>query len=122
MKSKMIYIILILFIVIGISTYCFLKPKFKITQTLESPDKAYVLEVYTQTNFKASGLSNQQGFKKAYVLLKDANNNIIAKPSIFSSCQFILEDLNVYWELDDNKVYFTKFNYINLIDKSYSCQ
>lgn len=122
MKSKMIYIVVALVLVIGISAYYFLKPKFKLAESIPSPNNEYVLDVYKQTNFSHFGFSSQNAYKKTYVVLKDKQNTIIVEPGVFSSCTFTYAELKVFWEIENNKVYFTKFNYINLEDNSYSCQ
>jgi len=80
----------------------------------------YTLEVYQQSNDNSfAGLSSSVGFAESYVVLKDKQNNVLLEPHWYASCDFIIGDLAVDW--DENKVYFTKFNFIDLKDYSYDC-
>lgn len=122
MKIKMIYILFILVIVgIAIGAFFYLKPKYERSETYISPNKEYVLELYTQTNFKHIGFTNQTDFKKAYVVLKNSNGDILAKPNAFNSCTFSKGDFKVFWELENDKVYFTKFNFIDVKNQAFNC-
>ena len=80
MKSKMTYIILPTLLIIGILAYFLLKPKYQFSKTITSPNNEYFLDVYVQSDFKHSGFSNQNNFKKAYVVLKNNKKEVIAKP------------------------------------------
>ena len=80
----------------------------------------YTLEVYQQSNYNSfAGLSSSVGFAESYVVLKDKQNKVLLEPHWHASCDFIIGDLAVDW--DENKVYFTKFNFIDLKDYSYHC-
>jgi len=122
MKIKMIYILFIFVIVgIAIGAFFYLKPKYERAETYISPNKEYVLELYTQTNFKHIGFNNQTDFKKAYVVLKNNNGDILSKPNAFNSCTFSKGDFKVFWELENDKVYFTKFNFIDVKNQTFNC-
>lgn len=119
MKPKFIYIIILVIAIVGIALCLFLKPKYKLSQTITSPNKEYILEVYKQINLSHFGSSSQNAYKLAYVILKDAKGNVIASPNVFKLCRFTIGNLNISWETD--KVYFTQKNYININTKTYFC-
>jgi len=80
----------------------------------------YTLEVYQQSNDNSfAGLSSSVGFAESYVVLKDKQNKVLLEPHWYASCDFIIGDLDVRWSI--NRVYFTKFNYIDLTLMSYDC-
>ncbi len=115
-------IVRISLVVIGIF-YVALKPRFRATEeTYPSPDGTYVLKVYVQTHMVSFGLRNDPGLRAAYVVLEDANGNVLCKPGIFSSCKnAIIEDVWGNWEEEDRKVYYTKFSYIDLETMEMHC-
>ncbi len=80
----------------------------------------YTLEVYRQINNNSfTGLSSSAGFAQAYVVLKDKQGKVLLEPKWYASCDFIIGDLDVGWNV--NRVYFTKFNYIDLTTMSFDC-
>lgn len=94
--------------------------KFVLAKTYEVKDKQYALELYVNSNYKSfAGFSSSHGFAEAYVVLKDVQGNVLLEPHWYASCDFLLGDLRIDW--DENKVYFTKFNYIDLTSMSYDC-
>ncbi|MGB1283808.1 MAG: hypothetical protein ACPG44_05015 [Polaribacter sp.] len=119
MKTRVIYVLLIIIIITGIGFYLFLKPKYTLAETIVSPHKEYVLKVYKESNFSHIGLSNQNSYKLAYVVLKNYKGEIIASPRVFKPCRFTIGDLNVLWKTD--KVYFTYKNYIDINTGKYYC-
>ncbi len=120
---KTLKTIIVIFIVIIGAFYLWLKPRFRETEdTYPSPDGKYVLKVFVQTNMMSFGLRNDPGLRAAYVVLEDANGNVLCKPSIFNSCKnAIIEDVWGNWEEDDRKVYYTKFSYIDLETMKMHC-
>lgn len=83
-------------------------------------NNTYTLEVYRQTgNNSFTGLSSSAGFAQAYVVLKDKQGKVLLEPKWYASCDFIIGDLDVRWSV--NRVYFTKFNYIDLTSMSFDC-
>ncbi len=122
MKIKTILIAIVLLILIALVVYVISRPKFVLQTTHTSPDNKYILEVYTEKGFKPTmSMASESGFAKAYVILKDNKGNILAKPNWIKPCRFIIGDLAIEWQIEQDKVYFTKFNYINLKNNSLDC-
>lgn len=94
-----------------------MQPKYVFSKTIESPNKEYSLDIYVQKNFKHIGFSSQNAYKDAKVVLKNNEGKTILKPN----CTFIIGDLNISWQLDEGKVYFTDKNFINIKNKDCFC-
>jgi len=91
-----------------------------VLESVYEEHNTYMLEVYRQTNNNSvTGLSSSAGFAQAYVKLKDKQGKVLLEPKWYASCDFIIGDLNVIWDV--NRVYFTKFNYIDLTTMSFDC-
>jgi len=116
MKSKIIFILLLLIIV-----FIYLsQPKFILKETYTSPNHGYILELYEETGYKPFfSLSNEHDFIEAYVLLKDSQGKILLEPHWYASCNFLIGDLQLEWQKE--KVYFTKFNFIDLDEYTFDC-
>jgi len=94
--------------------------KFVLSKAYEIEDKQYTLEVYRQKNYKSLiGLSSSHDFAEAYVVLKNKQGKVLLEPHWYASCDFLIGDLQIDW--DENRVYFTKFNYIDLTSMSFNC-
>lgn len=94
--------------------------KYKLLETYTSPTNEYILELYKELEFKPFfSLSSEQGFTEVYVMLKDNKGKVLLEPHWYASCYFHIGDLRVDW--DGNRVYFTKFNYIDLTMMSFDC-
>ncbi|WP_298547669.1 hypothetical protein [uncultured Aquimarina sp.] len=118
--KKLIYLIPVLILIIG-AIYFFTRKKFEEYKRHASPDGQYVLVVYVQKEMYAIGFSSQQSHKSAYVALEDKNGKVLVKPGLFRSCEFSLGDFGAEWLMDENKVYYTKFDYIDLSTMEMSC-
>jgi hypothetical protein len=95
--------------------------KFVLYSSHEKHGK-YILEVYRQSSYSSSvGLSSSSGFAEAYVVLKDKQGKVLLEPHWYASCDFIIDDLQIEWQEKVSRVYFTKFNYIDLTSMSYDC-
>ena len=116
MKKKIIFIFLLLIIV-----FIYLsQAKYTLQKTYASPNSDYILEVYEETGYKPFfSLVSEQGFAKAYVVLKNKQGKVLLEPHWYASCDFLIGDLMIDW--DENRVYFTKFNYIDLKNYTFSC-
>lgn len=122
MKTKTILVALVVLIIIALVVYIISKPKFSLNKTYTSPDNKYLLEVYTEKDFKPTmSMASESGFAKAYVILKDNKGNILVKPNWIKPCRFIIGDFAIEWQMEQNKVYFTKFNYIDLKNNNLDC-
>jgi len=87
---------------------------------IHGENNTYTLEVYQQSNNNSfAGLSGSVGFTEAYVVLRDKKGEVLLEPHWYASCDFIIGDLDVRWSA--NRVYFTKFNSIDLTSMSYDC-
>ena len=70
----------------------------------------------------AFGLKNDPGLRAAYVVLEDANGNVLCKPDIFSSYKnATIADVWGNWEENDLNVYYTKFSSIDLETMEMHC-
>lgn len=120
--KKRTAIIFSIALLLAISMYFLSKKNYSLLKTYPSPNSNYSLEVYKEKNYKPLiSLASESGFARAYVVLKDAQSNIILKPSWYAPCKFRVGDLNVDWQINQNRIYFTKFNYIDLKNNSFSC-
>ena len=120
-KKAIIYGLIVLFVIIG-AIYFFGRTTYVVSRTIKSPDNVYILEVHTEESYHpTASMSSESGYRKAFVVLKDANGTVIAKPNIFWGCKFLLTDLSTEWDLENNTVYFTKFSYIDINSKSIYC-
>ncbi|WP_346881327.1 hypothetical protein [uncultured Algibacter sp.] len=120
--KKIFKIILISILILIVGVYLWTIPRFKENgEVYPSPDGKYVLKVYAQTNFIRIGIGDG-GFKHAYVVLEDRNGNVLCKPTIFNSCkEAIISEVWGNWEEEEDKVYFTKFSYIDLNTMKMHC-
>ena len=116
MKKRIIFIFLLLIIV-----FIYLsQAKYILRETYVSPDSDYILEVYGETEYQPFfSLASEQGFAKAYVVLKNKQGKVLLEPHWYASCDFLTEDLMIDW--GENRVYFTKFDYIDLTSMSFDC-
>lgn len=110
-----------------ISIFCILLiisscSKFELKEVYKSPDSNYKLEVFIEKEYKPiASLSSESGYRKTYVVLKDINNNVIFEPDLFDSCTFQLIDFSIDWKSKEGKVYFAKFSYIDIKNKTIHC-
>ena len=94
--------------------------KFILTKRYTSPNNKYILELYEETDYKPFfSLSSEHGFAEAYVVLKDTQGKLLLEPYWYDSCDFLIGDLRIEW--NKNRVYFTKFNSIDLTSISFDC-
>ena len=116
MKSKIIFIFLLLIIVLIYLNQL----KFILKETYTSPNSEYILELYEETEYKPFfSLSSERGFTEAYVVLKDNQGVVLLEPHWYASCDFRIGDLQLEWQ--KGKVYFTKFNFIDLDEYTFDC-
>ncbi|GAA0872268.1 hypothetical protein GCM10009117_14150 [Gangjinia marincola] len=120
MKTYLIIgLIVIVALVVGI--YLFTKKEYALKESFASPDAAYTIDLYVEQGNPGSGsFTGDADFKKAYVILKNKNGEVLSKPSVLNSCRFTLGDFSLDWN-EEGKIYFTKFNYIDLSDHSMNC-
>lgn len=96
--------------------------KFVRQEVFKSTNSLYILEVYKEVSYKPLfSLSSEQEFAEAYVVLKDKRGKVLLEPHWYASCDFIISDLQVEWQDKVSRVYFTKFNYIDLTTMSFDC-
>ena len=116
MKKRIIFIFLLLIIV-----FIYLsRSKYIPRKTYASPNSEYILEVYEETGYKPFfSLASEQDFAEAYVVLKNKKGKVLLEPHWYASCDFLIGDLMIDW--DENRVYFTKFDYIDLTSMSFDC-
>ena len=116
MKMKIVFIVVLLAVILIYLN----QSKFEIQETYTSPNNKYILELYKVTEYKPFlSLSGEQGFLEAYVVLKNNKGKVLLEPRWYTSCDFLIEDLQIEWQKE--KVYFTKFNLIDLTTMSYDC-
>ncbi len=116
MKSKIIFIFLLLMMV-----FIYLnQSKFILKETYISPNNEYILEIYEETEYRPFfSLSSEQDFAEAYVVLKNNQEKVLLEPYWYASCDFLIGDLQLEWK--QGKVYFTKFNFIDLDEYTFDC-
>lgn len=123
-KMKVLFKIVMFFIAI-IELFLLLKldmPVKILNSTYTNDNKDYILEVYRQSNYSSFlGLSSSSGFAEAYVVLKDKQRKVLLSPHWYASCHFLIGDLQIEWQEKVSRVYFTKFNYIDLTTMSFDC-
>jgi len=96
--------------------------KFLLSNTHTIGKNDYMLEVYTQSNYSSSvGLSASSGFAETYVILKDKQGEVLLEPHWYATCNFLMDDFQLEWQEKANRIYFTKFNYIDLTTMSFDC-
>ncbi len=117
MVPKMMKFLIPLIIALVLLSYMIFKPEYELFQTIESPDKKYILELYIQKKMNHIGFSSQHSHKKAYVILKNSRKQVIIKPD----CKFPVGDFMVSWRKNKEKVYFSHKNYIDISKGSYFC-
>ena len=82
--SKKIIALLIFLIAIPILIYfIFLKTKYNEYKTFKSPNGAFSLVVYMESNPYSLSFNSDFEYRKAYVELKDNNNNCVIKYILF---------------------------------------
>ncbi|PKB43009.1 hypothetical protein AX016_1189 [Cellulophaga sp. RHA19] len=118
MKSKTIHILLSIVITV-VSAWFLLKPNYSYYKTEIIRGKNLQVVIYVQNNFSHFGFSSQNGHKLAYIELQNLDGNTLAKQSLFNRCEVLIEEINPF--VENNKLYFTKLSYINLLDYSYYC-
>lgn len=118
MKSKTIHILLSILITVVVIWFL-LKPNYTYYKTEIIKGKDLQVVIYVQNNFSHFGFSSQNGHKLAYIELQNLDGNTLAKQSLFNRCEVLIEEINPF--VENNKLYFTKFSYINLLDYSYYC-
>ncbi|WKB82456.1 hypothetical protein QYR09_05345 [Cellulophaga lytica] len=118
MKSKTIHILLSILITVVV-TWFLLKPNYTYYKTEIIKGKNLQVVIYVQKNFSHFGFSSQNGHKLAYIELQNLKGKTLAKQSLFNRCEVLIEEINP--SVENNKLYFTKFSYINLLDYSYYC-
>lgn len=109
MRVKMI--LTIAFAAVG-AYFLFFNEKYRVYKRYKSPDKKYELIVYVSksTGFDASSHS-EADYKKAYVELIDRRGKRIVTKG---DCYFTIGDLYVEWKMEEQVVYYNKFDYIDL--------
>ena len=116
MKTKIISVFLLLIILFAYVT----QTKFILQKSYTSPSNNYILELYVEREHKPFfSLSSEQDFAEAYVILKNKEGRVLLEPHWYASCTFPIGDLMIDWT--ENRVYFTKFNYIDLTSFSFDC-
>ena len=94
-----------------------LQPNFKYHKTEKIPNTSLQAVIYLQDNFKSISIgSSDASYALSYFELQ---GNTLAKQFFFNRCKVMIGEL--YFQIEDNKLYFTKFSYIDLIDYSYHC-
>lgn len=118
MKSKTIHILLSILITVVVIWFL-LKPNYIYYKTEIIKGKNLQVVIYVQNNFSHFGFSSQDGHKLAYIELQNLDGNTLAKQSSLNRCEVLIEEINPF--VENNKLYFTKLSYINLLDYSYYC-
>lgn len=118
MKPKSKYTLLAIVITV-VLTWFLLKPSYSYYKTEVIKGTDLQLVIYVKNNFKHFGFSSQNSYKLAYTELQDLNGNILAKQNLFNKCEVQVEEIKPF--TTDNKLYFTKFSYIDLVNYSYYC-
>lgn len=88
------------------------KPSYSYYKTKTIPDTNLQVVIYLQNNFRTLSLTGESSYQMAYVELQDLAGNILAKQNFFNRCEFQLGEM--YLGIADNKLYLTKFSYIDL--------
>ncbi|WP_271785205.1 hypothetical protein [Aquimarina algiphila] len=117
-KKNFIYVASI---VIASVSLCFfvLKPKYRYYKIQDIPNTDLKAVIYTQKNYNTISLRGEWFYTPAYVELQDLQGNIIAKQIFFNRCTVQVGE--IYFKVKNNKLYYTKFSYIDLSDYSYYC-
>ncbi|MEM0940643.1 MAG: hypothetical protein AAF600_14500 [Bacteroidota bacterium] len=95
------------------------KPSYSYYKTKTIPDTNLQVVIYLQNNFRTLSLTGESSYQMAYVELQDLAGNILAKQNFFNRCEFQLGEM--YLGIADNKLYLTKFSYIDLENYNYYC-
>ncbi len=121
MSKKTKYILLAVFAVGAIAVlYVKFKPKFSYYKTEKIPNTNLHAVIYLQDNFKSLSIGSSDGaYALSYIELQDLKGNTIAKQNWFTRCEVQIGELR--FSLEKNKLYFTKFSYIDLTDYKYYC-
>lgn len=97
-----------------------LKATYKYHKTEKIPDTNLQAVIYLQDNYKTIAIANSSGsYALSYIELQDLEGNTLAKQSFFNRCEVQIGELD--FEIIDNKLYFTKFSYIDLTNYKYYC-
>ena len=100
--------------------YFFLKPNYKYHKTEKIPNTNLQAIIYLQNNYKSIPIgSSDASYALSYIKLQDLEGNTLAKQSFFNRCEVQIGEL--YLKKEDNKLYFTKFSYIDLTNYNYYC-
>lgn len=97
-----------------------LMPKYRYYKTEKIPDTNLQVVIYLQSNY-ITGFSTHSDFAytPAYIELQNLQGKTLAKRYFFNRCTVQIGD--IFFDIEDNKLYFTKFSYIDLSDYSYYC-
>lgn len=83
-------------------------------QFTKAPNNKYVMKIFVEENMYHASLTSESDYKKAYVILEDNNGKVIYSPPFYNRHTFLLGDLNIEWNFTENKVYYTKFDFLSL--------
>ncbi len=115
---------IIIFIIVGAVLYFKFKSEFTEYERFNSPDGKYTLIVYIDSSpsYLVTSFHSDSSYREAYVVLIDKKDNkTLAKTNFFNGCYFIIGDMEIEWDMKNEKVHFTKFNYIDLNTMRMSC-
>ncbi|MCI3939175.1 hypothetical protein MQX03_18535 [Chryseobacterium aahli] len=112
MKANFFWIFAIILIVFTI--LYFFRPKYNEYAIYKSPNNKYVMKIFVKKNTYHLSLTSEADYKKAYAVLEDNNGKVIYNPPFYNRQTFLLGDLNIEWDFTENKVYYTKFDFLSL--------
>ena len=90
MSTKKVIILISVGAILSIVYFILFQKKYNPYKTFSSPNGAYSLVVYLESNPYSFSFNSDFDYRKAYVVLKDKDNNIAVKPPVFSDCILIL--------------------------------
>lgn len=122
MKKKRLFVFLAILciVLIGWEVAYRLYYDFHVYTEVQSPSEEYTLIIYVASRFDPVSeylvpvSSSQSDYKLAYVELKNKKGKIIKKPAFICFDDVIIGNIDIDWEKDSSRVYYTKFDYVNL--------
>jgi hypothetical protein len=97
--------------------------QFKEYERYESPSGKYILIVYKASREPLHiGMTSSYWDRKCYVKLTNKEGDIVVRPFPIYSCTFSFGNLGVEWMENNNTIYFTKTEFIEIDKKRCYCE
>ncbi len=119
-EEKKSFFSVALIVLVFITLYIFfLRPTYVYHKTERIENTNLQAVIYIQDNYTSIGFSNDFAYRPAYVELQDLSGALVAKQFLLNRCTVQIGE--IYFKIKNNKLYYTKFDYIDLSNYQYYC-